>query len=259
MKQPTPVSAFSDNYIWLIPAKSLATPDEQVLIVDPGAAAPVLNYLQAHSLKPLGILITHHHYDHVDGIDALLQHYDMPVYGPAASAIAGIDHPLKAGDRIAPAKDLVLDVMATPGHTRDHLAYFGNGMLFCGDTLFAGGCGRLFEGTAAQLYASLQKLGRLPAATQVFCAHEYTLANLQFASILEPDNEALQQRLAATIELRQQKITTLPSTLALELATNPFLRCHVTAVHQAAEIFAKRPLSTPESVFATIRYWKDII
>jgi len=182
MKQPIPISAFSDNYIWLIPVpplkKLLAPPNNQVLIVDPGTAAPVLKHLNEHDLKPLGILITHHHHDHVDGIDTLLQHYDVPVYGPDDSTIAGIDHPLQAGDRITPAKNLLLEILATPGHTRDHIAYYGSGMLFCGDTLFAGGCGRLFEGTAAQLYASLQKLVRLPAATQIFCAHEYTLANL---------------------------------------------------------------------------------
>lgn len=235
------------------------SPGDQVLIVDPGSAAPVLNCLQERTLNPRGILITHHHYDHVDGVNTLLQHYDMPVYGPAGSAIKGINHPLQAGDRVSPAESLILEVLATPGHTRDHIAYYGNGMLFCGDTLFAGGCGRLFDGTAEQLNASLQQLAHLPEETQLYCAHEYTLANLRFASKVEPHNIALQQRLAATIELRQRHVPTLPSTLSLELATNPFLRCHIPAVRHAAESFSKRELPTPAAVFIALRYWKDTI
>ncbi len=252
--QAIPVSAFSDNYIWLVPGP--AAP-RSVAIVDPGDAAPVLEALSRMELRPVAILVTHHHYDHVDGIQALRSHFDIPIYGPTRSAIPACDHPMAEGDSLTVDNGLSLTVLETPGHTLDHLAYYGDKALFCGDTLFAGGCGRLFEGTAQQMYLSLEKIRRLPDETRIYCAHEYTLGNLRFATLVEPHNRDLAVRLEETIVLRSQGRATVPSTLELEKKTNPFLRCHLPEVRQAAERFSRRPLATPQEVFAVIRYWKD--
>ena len=248
--QAIPVTAFSDNYIWLVPGPD--TP-RAVAIVDPGDAAPVLDTLARLELLPAAILVTHHHYDHTGGIQALRARFDIPVYG----AIPGSAHRVSEGDTLVLNNGLSFRVLETPGHTLDHLAYHGEKALFCGDTLFAGGCGRLFEGSAQQMYRSLEKIRRLPGDTLIYCAHEYTLGNLRFAAQVEPGNRALSARLADTLALRRQGLPTVPSTLALEKETNPFLRCHIPAVHQAAERICGRPLATPEAVFAVIRYWKD--
>ncbi len=250
------VPAFADNYIWLIGASG----KPYVAIVDPGDAEPVLEVLTEQSLIPVAILITHHHGDHIGGIRELLAHTDMPVYGPAHESIPAITHPMVEGDHVRidalGADFLVMDV---PGHTRGHIAYYGHDMLFCGDTLFTGGCGRLFEGSPEQMYESLSKFNKLPDISQVYCAHEYTLDNLKFACIAEPDNRALLERVATTRRLRAQGLPTVPALLGLEKRTNPFLRSHIPSLKTAAEGFAGKSLATPAQVFATVRHWKDTL
>lgn len=254
-----PVPAFSDNYIWLLHDAA-----GNAFVVDPGDADPVLAFLGDRGLRLQGILITHHHADHTGGVEGLLGRCgDIPVLGPVATPFPGITHPLEAGERVRllGVEATVLDV---PGHTLDHIAYLVPGcgtaapILFCGDTLFAGGCGRVFEGTPAMMHASLSRLAGLPADTLVCCAHEYTLSNLRFALAVEPANAELRAREAHDSMLRTQGMPTLPSTLGMEMATNPFLRCGVSGVRAAAEAHAGRELPRPADVFETIRAWKDV-
>ncbi|MDE2089163.1 MAG: hydroxyacylglutathione hydrolase [Gammaproteobacteria bacterium] len=256
MLDALPIPAFTDNYIWLIHGGR----DRRVAIVDPGDAEPVLQALDQRAMQPVAILITHHHGDHVGGIRRLLQHYDVPVYGPAQEHIPGLTHALREGDSIKleplGARFTVLDV---PGHTAGHIAFYGHDMLFCGDTLFTGGCGKLFEGTPAQMHASLSKIAALPAHTRVYCAHEYTLANLGFAAVVEPGNDALHARIAQTRRQRATGSPTVPSTLEVEKSTNPFLRCHVPYVIAAAERQAGKALGSASEVFAILRHWKDVL
>lgn len=250
--QVVPVSAFADNYIWVI------RDDQHAVVVDPGDAAPVLDYLARESLELVAILATHHHGDHVGGNAALLRRFRVPVYGPRAESIATVTVPLAEGERVrVPALGLEFRVLEVPGHTAGHIAYVGHGWLFCGDTLFACGCGRLFEGTAPQMYRSLAKLAALPGDTRVFCAHEYTLANIRFARAADADNPSLAQRERREQARRAADQPTLPSSIALELATNPFLRCGDPAVQQAASARAGRPLADPVEVFSTLREWKN--
>ncbi|MFT4615306.1 MAG: hydroxyacylglutathione hydrolase, partial [Bacteroidia bacterium] len=212
------ISAFSDNYIWLLCDREAG----QAFVVDPGDAAPVIAALEQQQLNLSGILITHHHFDHVGGLQTLCDRYAPVVYGPCNPAIDGIQHALVAGDRIE-ALGLSFDILEVPGHTLDHIAYFhgpDHPVLFCGDTLFAGGCGRLFEGTPPMMLESLRSLAVLPADTQVYCAHEYTLANLAFAQAVEPNNQVLSERVAAAQATRERGEPTVPSELGLELATN---------------------------------------
>lgn len=244
--------AFSDNYLWLFHQSA----SRQAFVVDPGAAEPVLQALTGLDLDLSGILITHHHPDHVGGIDTLLQHTRVPVYGPPG--IYQITHRLDDGDQV------VLDgtrfkVLHVPGHTLDHLAFFEpeTPLVFCGDTLFAGGCGRLFEGTPQQMWWSLARLAALPSKTKIYCAHEYTTANLLFAQAVEPENQALQERLKQVLLLRSQGQATVPSQLTEELATNPFLRVSQNSVRLAASSRGLPAGGTDEEVFATIRRWKD--
>lgn len=258
------VKAFDDNYIWLI-----RRPDRpQVVIVDPGDAEPVIAALSAQSLEPVAILITHHHWDHVGGIDDLLAHYPqtqpIPVYGPATETIPHISQPLGEGDIVhIDALDADFRVMDVPGHTAGHIAYFhsgeANNLVFVGDTLFAGGCGRLFEGTPAQMHDSLNRIAALPDDTQVYCAHEYTTDNLAFARVAEPDNTTLQARQQTVQQQRAQGQATVPSLLAEEKATNPFLRCAQPAIIRGAEGFSGRKLTTGAEVFAVVRHWKDTL
>jgi hydroxyacylglutathione hydrolase len=214
------IPAFKDNYIWLLRKGASAA------VVDPGDARPVLDLLDREGLSLASILVTHHHADHQGGVAELLAHYPAEVFGPAAESITGLSRPLSGGEtvRIA-ACDVEFQVIAVPGHTLGHIAYYGAGCLFCGDTLFAGGCGRLFEGTAAQMADSLARLAELPDETAVYCAHEYTQANLRFALAVEPGNRRLQSRVNEVARARASGLATVPSTMAIEKASNPFLRC----------------------------------
>ncbi|WP_116364129.1 hydroxyacylglutathione hydrolase [Parahaliea mediterranea] len=249
----SPIPAFNDNYIWLLEKAS------QAVVVDPGEAPPVLRALEERGLQLAGILITHHHFDHVGALPELLAIADVPVWGPHNPAIEQVSQRLGAGDRVT-VLGHDFDVLEVPGHTLDHIAYFHGGeqpLLFCGDTLFAGGCGRVFEGTPAMMHASLQALAALPQNTLVYCAHEYTLANLAFARAVEPDNSALAQRATRAQELRQRNEPTVPSSIDLELATNPFLRCNTTALRNALSQQGRLEGDSGAEVFATVRAWKD--
>jgi hydroxyacylglutathione hydrolase len=224
-----PIPAFADNYIWLIER------DRQAAVVDPGDAGPVEAMLARESLELRAILITHHHADHIGGVTALLQERSIPVYAPARGHFDFPHIAVADGDLIfLDALALELTVMETPGHTLDHVAYYGANCLFCGDTLFGAGCGRLFEGTPAQMHASLQRLANLPDATAVYCAHEYTEHNLRFARMLDPDNTVLATRQHQAAVMRHSGRPTLPSSLGLERATNPFLRCDTPAIKAAS-------------------------
>jgi len=251
----SPIPAFSDNYIWCVAR------DGEAIIVDPGDAAPVLKYLEQHQLKLSAILVTHHHYDHVNGIELLREHYPQAsVYGPH-NQVGSISQRLEHGQTIS-LFDHNVEIIAVPGHTLDHIAYYisdnsPNPLLFCGDTLFAGGCGRLFEGTAEQMLASLRLISALPANTAVYCAHEYTLSNLKFAQVVEPKNEALQQRVQQAKQRRAEGLPTVPSQLALELLTNPFLRTGKSTLQ--ASVAAQTGLKhwKEKDIFASLRKWKD--
>jgi hydroxyacylglutathione hydrolase len=255
MKPVLHVPAFEDNYIWLVRGAS----SSQVALVDPGDAQPVLTALQRLALTPVAILCTHHHGDHVGGVQGLVHAFPgLPVYGPGNENISGITHPVSDGDQIIlPALELKLEVLAVPGHTRGHLAYVGHGWLFCGDTLFSAGCGRLFEGTAAQMYESLSRLAALPDSTLVYCAHEYTLANLRFARTVEPENPDITAWTREAEALIGRQLPSIPSTIARERAVNPFLRSAHPDVRRAAEQVTGHPLPDVVSVFAAIRQWKD--
>ncbi|WP_426417478.1 hydroxyacylglutathione hydrolase [Aestuariirhabdus sp. LZHN29] len=252
----TAVPAFNDNYIWVL------SKDGCGWVVDPGDAAPVLNYLENNNLTLEGVLVTHHHPDHTGGIARLLSQYpELEVVGPNNPRIGSVSRKVSEGDTLE-LLGCAFKVIATPGHTLDHLCYFSipNGdtpLLFCGDTLFAGGCGRLFEGTAAQMHHSLQKLAQLPVDTRVCAAHEYTLANLAFAIAVEPDNSELQQRLQRCQQQRQNNLPTLPSSLQEELDSNPFLRIGEPTIVDAACAQEQHPVSGEETIFAAIRSWKD--
>lgn len=250
----SPIQVLGDNYVWILGAAD----SERVVVVDPGSGPPVVAELKARGQQPAAILLTHHHGDHVGGVASLLDRWPVPVYGPARESIAEVSRPVRGGDRVDfPALGVILDVIDVPGHTIGHVAYVGDGFVLCGDTLFAGGCGKIFEGTAEQMVSSLDALGSLPATTSVFCAHEYTESNLRFAAEVEPDNPALIRRRKQVGELRAAGLPTVPSTVAEELRTNPFLRCDVPAVAEAAERRAGRTLSDRVEVFAVVRAWKD--
>ena len=255
MLEVSPVRAFSDNYLWLIRAPGDRT---GAVVVDPGDARPVQVALEQQDLELRAILVTHHHPDHVGGVRALAERYSPEVFGPARETLPCEFRPLDGGDVVSLAGlGLEFDVMDVPGHTRGHIAYHGHGALFCGDTLFSGGCGRLFEGTAAQMLDSLDRIAALPDDTLVYCAHEYTLGNLRFAAAVEPGNADVLETLDAVRALRSRDAITLPTTLGRERRINPFLRCRAPTVRAAAEARAGRPLPSPSDVFAVIRGWKD--
>jgi len=243
------IPAFKDNYIWLL------TQGKRAFVVDPGHATPVLARLEADGLALEGILVTHHHADHQGGVAELTARWPAKVYAPGNESITGCTHPLSGGECIDVLGQNVR-VMAVPGHTRGHLAYYVEGALFCGDTLFGAGCGRLFEGTPEQMSASLASIAALPETTRIYCAHEYTAMNLRFAVAVEPKNAALQTRVARVGELRAAGLPSVPSTLAEEKATNPFLRCQEPAVIAAALEHGAAGCD-PVAVFAAIRGWRN--
>lgn len=254
----TALPAFKDNYIWLMQDASR----QLCAAVDPGDAQPVLDWLAENPGWQLtDIVITHHHHDHIGGIDALKEATQARVVGPARETIPCLDVPVDDGATI----DLLgstVQVYAVPGHTLGHLVYFCQDAshapwLLSGDTLFSGGCGRVFEGTPEQMYASLQRLADLPDSTRVYCTHEYTLSNLLFAQAVEPNNADLNQYMVEVRALRDKQQITLPSTIALEKRINPFLRCEQVEVIQAAEQKAGAELTSSAAVFATLRAWKD--
>ena len=250
-----PIAAFSDNYIWLLYDEHSG----QAFVVDPGDAQPVLETLQTLQLDLAGILITHHHFDHVGGLEALCAKYAPVVYGPQNPAISGITRRLSSGDTLE-VLGISFDVLEVPGHTLDHIAYVHRGdspMVFCGDTLFAGGCGRLFEGNPAMMLQSLESLAALAPSTRVYCAHEYTLSNLSFAKAVEPENASLKKRIAAAEATRALGEPTVPSDIALELATNPFLRCHDDSLQSSLRRQGKLQGETTAEIFAAVRSWKD--
>ena len=251
-----PIPAFADNYIWAL------VRDGKCVVVDPGDSAPVIAFLDARKLALAAILITHHHADHTGGVDALTARWAVPVYGPAAENIACVTHALVEGDTVSLPSFVktAFTIIEVPGHTRGHIAYLSGDILFCGDTLFAAGCGRIFEGTAAQLHHSLARLAVLPDTTRVFCTHEYTLSNLRFALAADADNEALIARSFEAQERRARGEPTLPSTIGLERKTNPFLRCDTDPVIRSAHASANLPAATQSNevdVFALLRQWKN--
>ncbi len=247
-----PLPAFEDNYIWIW------HDTRHAVAVDPGEAAPVIAYLDAHGLTLAAILVTHHHRDHTGGIPQLRQRYGCAVHAPNNPRIPGVTHFVRGGDTIdLPAPALRFAVHATPGHTLDHVSYLGHGCLFCGDTVFGCGCGKLFEGDAAMMAASIETLLALPDATRVCCAHEYTLSNIDFALTVDGENPALLERARNDRALRAAGQPTLPSTLALERATNPFLRFHEPSMQAFAAMRLGRSCPTPAEVFGTIRAVKD--
>jgi hydroxyacylglutathione hydrolase len=248
----TAIPAFSDNYIWLI-----STGGTACAVVDPGDANPVLNQLRRRGRELKAILLTHHHADHIGGVERLVAETGATVYGPHDPRINSVDHRVAEGDTVAiEALGLHFDVIEVPGHTSSHIAFHGHGRLFCGDTLFSVGCGRLFEGTPGQMQASLDKIRALPPETAIFCAHEYTLSNCDFARAVEPDNPILAKRASEVEAARAVGRMTVPSTLGEELAINPFLRTREAAVIEAAR--QRDPAAeSGASTLAVIRAWKD--
>lgn len=246
-----PLPAFSDNYIW-----TLSDSDGRALVVDPGDAAPVLAAADA-GLAPAALLLTHHHADHTGGMHALLERWpDLPVFGPDDARIGGPVRRVGQDDRVRVGQ-WEFQVLSIPGHTVSHIAFHGHGVLFCGDTLFSLGCGRRFEGTAAQMLDSLDRLAALPGDSQVCCGHEYTIANAAFASMVDPDNPALRRRRQEAIAMREAGHPSLPTTIEAERAANPFLRVDTPAVQRAVTGWLGRAPADRVDTFAELRRWKD--
>lgn len=255
MLEVSPIQAFSDNYIWL-----LRNPGAQTCaVVDPGDEEPVIDRLKEEGLTLTSILITHKHGDHVGGVADLKAVWpEAVVYGPTHEPIRTVEKHLKEGDEITPeGLDVTFIIMDVPGHTEGHIAYYGDGKLFCGDTLFAAGCGRVFSGSFEQLSDSLERIAALPPETLAYCAHEYTLDNLGFAKWVEPENPDILAREEGDKTSRQKGQPTVPSSIELELATNPFLRTKEDSVIQAAEQWAGKSLNSTREVFRAVRTWKD--
>lgn len=248
-----PIEAFNDNYIWCLHNQT------HCAVVDPGDAKPVLDYCQANKLSLSAIIVTHHHWDHTGGIDALLSVFpDIPVYGPQNQEIKQITTRLSESDTIQLSQlDVKFTVLEVPGHTLDHIAYYGDVGLFCGDTLFSAGCGRLFEGSPQQMFDSLAKLTALPRDTAVYCTHEYTLANIAFAEVVEPSNQALISYKEWAQQQREKNTATLPSSIQREMAVNPFLRCSSPELLTNVNQNAGATLASEQAIFAALRSWKD--
>ncbi|MDA8679527.1 hydroxyacylglutathione hydrolase [Luminiphilus sp.] len=248
----SPIKAFSDNYIWLIERA------QQAFVVDPGEPEPVLASLAERGLELTGILITHHHFDHTGAVQALQEKTGCDTWGPVGSPAGEFDHALSESDRVVVLGES-FEVLEVPGHTLDHIAYHcpAQSALFCGDTLFVGGCGRVFEGTTTQMRASLAKLSALPTDTRIYCAHEYTLGNLAFAQIVEPGNLELAAFVAACQDKRARDIPTVPSVLEGELSYNPFLRWSSHAIRQTLLDTGRLHDDSPDGVFSAVREWKN--
>ncbi len=253
-----PIPAFDDNYFWII------SNNNNAVVVDPGEARVVNEYLEKNELNLVGILITHHHADHTGGVAQLKAEHLCSIWGPASDPVKNLDHTCQQGDQVTiPLLDLSFQVISTPGHTLGHIAYFlaegqlSPNALFCGDTLFSGGCGRIFEGTPDQMWQSIQKLMALPEDTLVFPAHEYTLSNLDFALKVEPENQALNDYYQQVKQLRATNKPTLPSKIALEKLINPFMRVESPSVIESAVKRMPESATAGADVFATIRQWKD--
>lgn len=255
MIQVIRIPAFTDNYIWLITNEAR----QYGVLVDPGSATPVLAELEQRQIQPLAILITHKHNDHIGGINAIREKYPhIEIYGPANEEIPHRDHALTEGDLVHFDKlDATFQVMDVFGHTAGHIAYHGEASLFCGDTIFGAGCGRVFDGTMEDLHHALHRIAQLPPETLIYCAHEYTLDNLGFAKWVEPDNKDIDERQEDCWELLDSGQATVPFTLEMEFKTNPFLRTHIPEVIAKAEEVAGRELATQAEVFAALRIWKD--
>ena len=245
-----PIEAFSDNYIWLL------TRGDQAFVVDPGDAAPVLERLERDNLKLQGILITHHHFDHIGGVEVLVSKCSCQVWGPKNTKMPFINTVLAEGDAVN-VLETQFDVMEIPGHTLDHIAYVGAGAVFCGDTLFVGGCGRVFEGTLPMMRQSLARLRDLPGETQVYCAHEYTLANLAFAQTVAPQDDAILARTTECQELRSMGLPTVPSSIDTERSSNPFMRWDDPVMHDALTLHGRNIPEDGDIIFAELRQWKD--
>lgn len=256
--QITPIPAFQDNYIWTLHNQRVA------VLIDPGDASPCIAFLEQHGLILSAILNTHHHHDHTGGNEALSARYHPRIYGPQQEAIPFVTHPVNGGDRVTLTElGITFHVLATPGHTLGHVIYHipahdhGADLLFCGDTLFSCGCGRLFEGTPAKMLSSLKQISRLPDNTAVFCAHEYTLSNISFARKVDPDNQKLAKYEKDAQSMRHSGQPTLPSTLALEKRVNPFLRCNKAALVNTVASWLGRPPVNELEVFSELRKAKD--
>lgn len=250
-----PLPAFSDNYIWLLQHQGHA------LVVDPGESEPVTTWLRENQHVLDCILVTHHHGDHTGGVEILQKQTGAKVYGPATESLPFDFHGLKQNDQVC-WQGLNFSVLDVPGHTAGHIAYWTqpsaqDPLLFCGDTLFSGGCGRIFEGTPAQMLNSMDTLAMLPSATRVCCAHEYTLSNLKFAQAVEPHNQFLRDHVILCQQLRSKNLPTLPTQLALELKINPFLRSRQASVAQAVKAFAPHTANQDVDIFANLRAWKN--
>lgn len=246
------IPALQDNYIWAIVRPPYC------LIVDPGEAKPVQAFIDAAALTLCGILITHHHDDHTGGLEMLTAHNDIPVWGPAIETIPQVTNPLSGGSYVfIPELDIRYDILALPGHTRGHIGYHDGRRLFCGDTLFAAGIGKIFEGTHQQMLRSIQAIEALPADTWIYPAHEYTIENLHFAQQVEPQNQAIARRMEAILALRDHNQPSLPTTLAQEYATNPFLRYRETSVQQAVQNYLSTTTIDMLTTFSGLRQWKN--
>ncbi|MCL1058717.1 hydroxyacylglutathione hydrolase [Shewanella gelidimarina] len=252
----TPLPAFDDNYIWALQVAHI----HGAYVVDPGDANVVIDFLDQAQMPLLGVLITHHHHDHTGGIAQLLSHYgsNTPVYGPLKENIAGVNQPVSATKNLQLHNiELNAEVIEVPGHTLGHIAYLIEDVLFCGDTLFSAGCGRLFEGSPEQMLASLTQLSNIVDSTKVCCTHEYTLANLAFANAVDPSNKQLRQYTEQAQQLRAANTPTLPSSIALEKAINPFLRSHTEEIRNSLADKFQQPIIDNVKSFALLRQWKD--
>lgn len=248
------IPIFQDNYIWLI----INSEQKSVIAIDPGDAEPLIDFLRTNQMRLEAILITHHHDDHTGGLLELQKHFLVDVYGPKSERISGVTHQVSEADLITlPSVKAPINILDIPGHTLGHIAYYMPGFLFCGDTLFSAGCGRIFEGTPEQMYHSLQKISALPDNTNIYCTHEYTLQNLKFAQAVEPSNQQIQAKLHEVMALRGLNTPTLPAHLWEEKQINPFLRCHISEIVQHVETHFGLKCSTEVQVFEYLREWKN--